>query len=168
MARHQTRSAPTTRPRVRRPGPVPPGPVRAPPSVPATPVPVHTYIRPCASRRPHSCGPDARGLRSHPPAPSSPPANSCPHAHSRQRTSPAARVDSRTGTRSPRPLPVSSDPGHAKPSCGTSPRGGSEIGTVPPPGAAGCGVPRRPSQSRRHAPSGAALACSHGMVASAW
>ena len=67
---------------------------------------------------------------------------------------PGPPQDSRNGARSPCPLPP--DPGRAKPSCGKTPRGGSETGTVPPPGAVGCGAPCRPSQSRHRAPAGAA------------
>ena len=130
--------------------------MRAPPSVPATPSPVHTYTLPCASWPSHGCGPDDRAPRSHLRAPSSPPANSPRCARARQRTSPAARADSRNGARSPCPLPAPPDPGRAKPSCGKPPRGGSETGTVPPPGAVGCGAPCRPSQSRHRAPAGAA------------
>ena len=114
------------------------------------------HIRPCASWPSHGCGPDDRAPRSHLRAPSSPPANSPRCARARQRTSPAARADSRNGARSPCPLPAPPDPGRAKPSCGKTPRGGSETGTVPPPGAVGCGAPCRPSQSRHRAPAGAA------------
>ena len=69
----------------------------APPSVPATPSPVHTYTLPCASWPSHGCGPDDRAPRSHLRAPSSPPANSPRCARARQRTSPVARADSRNG-----------------------------------------------------------------------
>ena len=64
--------------------------------------------------------------------------------------------DTGVTARSPCPLPAPPDPGRAKPSCGKPPRGGSETGTVPPPGAVGCGAPCRPSQSRHRAPAGAA------------
>ena len=116
--RRRTRAPPRTRRRARRQAPAAPRPVRAPPSVPATPSPVHTYTLPCASWPSHGCGPDDRAPRSHLRAPSSPPANSPRCARARQRTSPAARADSRNGARSPCPLPAPPDPGRAKPSCG--------------------------------------------------